>query len=313
MSEGNATKAVLLLAFGGADSIENVEPFVKNILKGREVSPEFIEEMKERYEAIGGRSPLLDITNAQAKALEDKLNAGGGDTYKVFVGMLNWNPYIIEAIDDIQAAGFTEVQAIVMTPYALPAIMDGYKKAVASAIEESGKPLSVEYIEGWHTHPILIEAIVENLRHELKAFDEPKNAHLVFTAHSLPVAALKGDTYQRLVRETVFAVTDFVNYEFRVAYQSQGRTGKWLGPEIEEIVIEASAYAKEGMIVLPVGFVADHVETLFDLDINIKKMVEGMGMKFGRTASLNTNPRFIDMLADVVCNKPSESAQPAPV
>lgn len=309
MAEGTVTKGVLLLAFGGADSIESVEPFVKNILKGRDVAPEFIEEMKDRYEAIGGKSPLLEITTGQAKALEEKLNGqNDGTDYKVFVGMLNWAPYIKEAIKDIQAAGLTEVQAIVMTPYALPAIMDGYKKAVAAAIEESGKPLSVEYIEGWHTHPLFIDALVENLKDELKAFDEPKNAHLVFTAHSLPVAALRGDTYQRLVRETVFAVTDFVNYEYRVAYQSQGSVGEWLGPEVDEIVIEASAYAKEGLIIIPVGFVCDHVETLFDLDINIKKMTEGMGMKFGRTASLNTNPKFIEMLAHIVCNK--RQAQP---
>jgi len=307
MSEAKVTKGVLLLAFGGADSIDSVEPFVKNILKGRQVAPEFIEEMKERYEAIGGRSPLLEITKGQAAALEEKLNArGDGEVYKVFVGMLNWAPFITEAITEIQSAGLREVQAIVMAPYAIPATMDNYKKAVAEAIEDNGKPLKVDYIENWHCHPLLIEAIVENLKDELKVFDEPKHAHLVFTAHSLPVVALKGDTYQRLVRETVFAVTHYVNYEFRVAYQSKGRNGEWLGPEVEEIVIECSAYGKEGLIVIPLGFVSDNVETLFDLDTNIKKMAEGMGLRYGRTAGLNTNPKFIEMLAHIVCNKPSE-------
>jgi ferrochelatase len=311
MSEGSVTKGVLLLAFGGADSIESVGPFVKNILKGRDVAPEFIEEMEERYEAIGGKSPLLDITRAQAKATEERLNAqNDGETYKVFFGMLNWGPYIKEAIAEIQAEGLTSVKVIVLAPFAIPATMDNYKKAVAIAIEESGKPLAVEYIEGWHVHPLFVDLIVEGLKEQLKIFDEPKNAHLLFTAHSLPLAALRGDAYQRLIRETVFAVTDFVNYEFRVAYQSMGRTGEWLGPEIEEIVIEASAYAKEGMIIIPLGFVSDNVETLFDIDIVVKKRVTSVGMKFGRTPAFNTNPKFIEMLAHIVCNKRQNAPQP---
>jgi ferrochelatase len=224
--------------------------------------------------------------------------------------MLNWAPFICEAITEIQAEGLTEVKVIVLAPYALPATMDGYKKAVTTAIEESGKPLATEYIEGWHVHPLFIDLVVENLKEKLNAFDEPKNAHLVFTAHSLPVAALKGDTYQRLIRDTVFAITDFVNYEWRIAYQSMGRTGEWLGPEIEEIVIEASAYAKEGLIVIPLGFVTDNVETLFDLDIVVKKRVTSVGMKFGRTAAFNTNPKFIEMLAHIVCNKRQNVPEP---
>jgi len=308
MSEAKVTKGVLLLAFGGADSIESVEPFVKNILKGRKLAPEFIEEMKERYEAIGGKSPMLEITNGQAAALEEKLNAqDDGEVYKVFVGMLNWAPFIAEAITEIQAAGLREVQAIVMAPFAIPATMDNYKKAVAAAIEDNGKPLTVDYIENWHCHPLFIEAIVDNLDEELKAFTEQKHAHLIYTAHSLPLAALKGDTYQRLVRETVFAVNHYINYEFRVAYQSQGSSGDWLGPTVEEIVIECSAYGKEGLIVIPLGFVADNVETLFDLDTNIKKMATGMGLRYGRTAGLNTTPKFIEMLAHIVCNKPTEA------
>jgi len=311
MSDLKPTKGILLLAFGGADSIESVGPFVENILKGREVSKNLIEEIEERYEAIGGKSPMLEISQGQAAALEEKLNSqNDGEVYKVFLGMLNWAPFITEAITEIQAAGLREVQVIVMTPFAVPVTMGGYKKAVAAAIEDSGKPLAVDYIENWHCHPLFIEAIVENLDEELKAFTEPKHAHLIYTAHSLPVAALKGDSYQRLVRETTFAINHYVNFEFRVAYQSQSQGGgEWLGPDVDSIVIEASAYGKEGLIVVPLSFVADNVETLFDLDISVKKMAEGMGLRYGRTRGLNTNPKFIEMLAHIVCNKPTEANQ----
>ncbi len=292
-------KGVLLLAFGGGDSLEDVAPFVSNVLRGRPVPPEFLDEIRERYRQIGGSSPLLSITKKQAEALEALL-ARDGRRYKVFVGMLNWHPFIKDAILEMKEEGIEEAVAVIMAPHATEASTGGYRRAVREALGETGGVPKIEFAGEWHTHPLFIEAVVEKMREALKAFDSPKDAHMIFTAHSLPKALLANDPYVRKIHETVREITDRINFEYRIAFQSKGRGDGWLGPEVEEIIIEASALAKEGVLIVPVGFVADHVETLYDIDILYKEKAESMNLRFARSPSLNDSPKFIEMLADVV-------------
>ncbi len=296
-------KGVLLLAFGGADKMENVEPFIKKVMEGRPMSPDLIEFAKERYELIGGSSPLRSITEAQAKALEEELNKDG-DNYEVFVGMLNWDPSIKVAVQEMADKGIKNAIAIVMAPHSSPASTGGYNRAVAEALVEVDNAPEVKFSEHWHTHPLLIDEIVDRMKAgivELMSRDMKRAEILtVFTAHSLPKSVALGDAYESMVKETIVAVEGGIGVEYRLAFQSKGQRGEWLGPEVENLYVEARALARKGLLVVPIGFVADHVETLYDIDIKYKDEAERQGLEFYRTPSLNTCERFILTLADVV-------------
>ena len=303
MGKDRGKTAVILLAFGGADSVENVEEFIKNIFKGRPVPPALIEDAKRRYRLIGGSSPLLKITEAQAKALEELLDKKEG-RYPVFVGMLNWHPFIKDTIKEIGMAGIKEAAAIIMAPHSTPASTGGYKKAVGEALKETGSLLKVEFLENWHTHPLYIDAIMEKLNEALQRFPSREDVLTVFSAHSLPIEALKNDPYVEKIEETIREIVARVPLDWRLGYQSRGqskgRHGEWLGPSVEDVIKEAKATGKKGVLVLPVGFISDHVETLYDIDILFKETARAQGLDFQRAASLNTSERFIEMLSAIV-------------
>ncbi len=296
-------KGALLLAFGGADSIESVEPFIRNVLKGRPLSPELIEKTRERYRLIGGSSPLLRITTAQAKAVGEILGRVGG-LYKVYVGMRYWHPFINETIENMHSDGIKEAVAVIMAPFSSRVATGGYLTDVDEALKSSGGALRIDYARDWHREPLFIDAVVENLKKELDSFHSPDDALVIFSSHSLPNAALVGDPYVQKITDTVGEITGRVSIDYRISYQSQGAGPRvWLGPKTEEVIEEAKKNGKKGVIVVPLGFVADHVETLYDIDILFKEAASKNGLIFRRSASLNTSPKFMELVAGLIKNK----------
>ena len=292
--------AFLLLAFGGADSIENVEPFVKNILKGRIVTQELVEKAKDRYRIIGGKSPLLAITLLQAKAIEEALKKEGFD-YSPYVGMRYWHPFIKDTLAKMKGDGITRAIAVVMAPFSTQAATGGYEIDTQIATKELGGAPKVEFTSIWHLKPLFIEAVADNLNAQLDFFKDKKDVLVIFSVHSLPTQTLEGDPYEMMISQSAEKVVAKASCDYKIAYQSKGAGPKeWMGPSTEDVIEQAKKSGKKGVIVVPFGFAADHVETLYDIDVLFKAFAESKGLVFKRCASLNANPKFIAAIADVI-------------
>jgi protoporphyrin/coproporphyrin ferrochelatase len=303
MTEQNNPVGVLLLGFGGPDTPEAIEPFVKNIFGGRVPSPAIIEKVKSRYQLIGGSSPFPGITGQQAKALEGFLNDDGN--YKVEVGMLNWHPFIDEAIDNLAKAGVEEIIAISLAPFYATVSTKAYYDAVVKAVTDKGYDIQVKYADSWYNNPLFIKAVAEKLAASLNQLPEEalQNTQVIFSAHSLPEAHIEGgDPYVEQFKEASYSVAAAAgnDFEWHLAYQSKGGGGKWLGPEVEEVMDNLKEADHENFLLVPIGFVSDHIETLYDIDIAIKGHAEEIGVNFYRSASLNTSDLFIEALASIV-------------
>jgi ferrochelatase len=294
-------KGVLLLAFGTADSIDNIEPFLKNVLKGRPVTPEMVERTRDRYLKIGGASPLLEITRLQAEAIERELNVKGNG-FRVYVGMRYWHPYIKQTVREMWADGIEVAVAVIMAPHPSRASTGGYMYDVEAALKGTGGVPEISYLRDWHTHPFFIETIIDRMEEAFSALPRKHDVLTIFSAHSLPVQTLKGDPYLKKLEETIKELTKRTgDIDRRLAFQSKGGGPvEWLGPPVEEVIEEAKALGKKGVLVVPMGFVSDHVETLYDIDIVFKEKAESLGLEFKRTASLNTSEKFIKGLAELV-------------
>lgn len=299
---GKPVKGIFLLAFGGADSIESVEPFVKNVLKGRIPSPELIEKARERYRLIGGKSPLLEITEAQGKAIADILNAepDGKFEYRSYVGMRYWHPYIAETAGKMMAEGVTEAVAVIMSPILSLVATGAYIEDLEAAVGLHGGP-AADMLGSWHMERPFRDLVADNIEKELSGIDR-KDAFIIFSSHSLPAVSVEGDPYEMIVRQAAdFVMEKIGKADFKVAFQSKGAGPRqWLGPETESVIEEAAKKGKKRVIVVPIGFAADHVETLYDIDILFKGVAAEKGIEFRRTPSLNANPRFMGLLASMI-------------
>lgn len=291
---------VLLLAFGGADSVENVEPFVKNVLRGKPITPEVIEKTKDRYKLIGGKSPLLDITRAQSAAIDKALKEEGGN-YRMYIGMRYWHPFIKDTLAQMKADGIENAVACIMSPFKTMAATGGYNREVDEAVKAQGHTPNVKFIREWHQSSAFIETVIENLDKELGAFADKKDALVIFSSHSLPLSILEGDPYEMHINQTVAEIIKKTGpLDHKVAFQSKGGGPRWIGPSTEEIIEGAKKAGKKGVIVVPLGFMADHVETLYDIDILFKGIAESSGLQFRRTASLNAAPKVMRHLAGLI-------------
>ncbi len=295
---------VLLLAHGGPDSLDDVEPFLRNIRGGRGFSPKLLDEITDRYRQIGGRSPLLEISRLQALALERELN-GGTSRFRVYLGMRNWRPFIRQAMKEIQRDGVSQLLAVCLAPQNSRMSVGLYFERVQEDAKELGLAIPVSFVESYHNEPLLIEAFAEKLRDALASFSRENDeaVSVLFTAHSLPEKVLtNGDPYDGEVRETAAAVAfgyGLVNWRF--AYQSQGMTTEpWMGPTVESVIEELSRDGCRKMVLAPIGFVADHIEILWDIDIHFRRYAAERGIELRRTQSLNDDPGLIRALAAVV-------------
>ena len=299
-------KALLLLAFGGPGSLEEVEPFLIRLFRGRDPSAQQIERVKERYALIGGSSPLREITGAQAKALERRLNRAKV-AFMSYVGMRYGHPLIEEALKEILRDGIHEIVALPMVPFRSRESTGAYIDEVKRVLKEIGNGLDISFVEGWHCHHLFIEAIREKIVEALSEFrpGSRERVHLLFTAHSLPRAVVEQDPYVGDMEESVRKVREGMealsNLPWSIAFQSKGRSSEeWIGPEVESVLTGLSGRGIREVLVIPIGFVSDHIEILYDIDILFQKKAESLGMVLKRTRSLNTSELFIEALAQAV-------------
>ncbi len=296
-------KALLLLAFGGPRSLDEVEPFLTRLFRGRKPSPEQLEKVKERYRLIGGCSPLPEITLKQAEALEYSLNSKGYQ-FKSYVGMRYGHPLIEETLKEILREGIHEVIALPMAPFSSCASTGAYIEEVNQIRKNIGEKIKISFVEGWHLHPLFIGAIQEKIEEELMQFtpEERKKVHLIFSAHSLPKSLVENEPYVKDMEESVREVLKKIEpLPWHIAFQSRGMgPEEWLGPDVESILTELSRQRVREILMIPIGFVADHIEVLFDIDILYRGKAEFMEMVLKRTTSLNFSKRFIEALSSIV-------------
>ena len=283
---------VLLMAHGTPASLEEMPEYLALVRGGRPASPELVAEMRHNYAAIGGRSPLTEITFAQAQALSDRLGA----SIPVAVGMRNWKPFITEAVADLASSGVTRVIGIPMAPQFSTLSVQKYVDVARDALRDG---MTLDAVHSYHAHPLLIEAFAERVRAAVPCPDEL----VVFTAHSLPTRVIaSGDSYALEVAETARAVAERARVtRYERAYQSAGRTPEpWIGPDLTALIAQLSSTGARRFLVVPIGFVCDHTEILFDIDVQAAGAARAAGTSLRRTESLNTSPKFIAMLEDLV-------------
>jgi ferrochelatase len=289
--------AVLLMAYGGPDSLEDIEPYLMDVRGGRPTSPEFIKEIRDRYALIGGRSPLREKTEEQARSLEKAL----GNGTRVYVGMRHWTPFIAQTFEKMVADGVENVTAVAMAPHYSRMSVGAYRNKVEEAQAKLGTSIPVTFVESWHDHPLFLEAVAGKVRERLRESETPPA--VIFTAHSLPERILQdGDPYHQQFVASAEGVARLLGLtEWHWAYQSAGSTtDKWLGPDVSTKLDELSARGVRDVLIVPIGFVCDHVEVLYDVDIYYRDYGAKRGMSVRRTESLNACPSFIRAISAIV-------------
>ena len=284
--------AVLLMAHGTPSSLDEMPEYLRLVRGGRPPSAELIAEMRHNYEAIGGRSPLTEITQAQADALSRRL----GPDVLVAVGMRNWRPFLKDAIADLVAKGVSRVIGVPMAPQFSTLSVQKYLDAATAALPDG---VRFDAVRSFHSHPLLLQAFAERVR----AAAPVENEVVVFTAHSLPARVIEaGDVYAKEVAATARSVAELAGISrYEIAYQSAGRTPEpWIGPDLGELVTAKAAEGARRFLVVPVGFVCDHTEILFDIDVQAVAAARAAGASLRRTESLNTSPIFIGALEAIV-------------
>jgi protoporphyrin/coproporphyrin ferrochelatase len=297
--------AVLLIAFGGPEAMADVRPFLANVLRGRPVPPERLEAVVQHYERLGGRSPLNDLTRRQAAGLRTAL-AARGIALPVYVGMRNWHPYLADTLGDMQRAGVRRAVGIILAAQQNDASWDRYQRDVAAARADLGAAApAVDFAPEWHAHPLFIAAVAARAHAALDTLPEPRRetVRLVFTAHSIPRALADAAPYEAQLREGAALVAAVLGRrDYRLAYQSRSGNPRdaWLEPDIGAVVREEAARGVRDLLVVPLGFICDHVEVLYDLDIEARQIADAAGIGFTRAETVNDHPDFVRMLADVV-------------
>ncbi|MBV9120792.1 MAG: ferrochelatase [Chloroflexi bacterium] len=283
---------VLLMAYGTPAGPDEVGAFYTHIRGGRPPDTELLQRLEARYEAIGGRSPLLEITKAQAAALQEEL----GPAYRVWLGMKHWHPYIRQSVDEMSAAGIRRAVAVALAPHYSKLSVGAYFQA----IDEANQSIEFAKVQSWHLQPEYLAAIRERITQASSGF-EPEA--VIFTAHSLPRRILnEGDPYVEQLGATAQAIAAELHLpHWRFAFQSAGATGDaWLGPDILQALQDVAAEGARRVLVAPIGFISDHLEILYDLDVQAQARASDLGLQLRRTESLNAAPKLIAALADTV-------------
>lgn len=305
----NKPIGILLMAYGTPRSLDEVEAYYTHIRRGNKPSQALLDELIGRYKAIGGVSPLNEITDEQARRLEQALNAKGSQ-YKVYIGMKHAEPFIADVVRRMADDGIAEAVGVVLAPHYSTMSVGVYTKEAQEAAKAVG--LEMKCVSSWYMQDAFLDALEARLRDALERFseDERRQLKVVFSAHSLPERILAlGDPYPKQLLETSQALAERVQIrDWQFAWQSAGRTAEpWLGPDLLLVMDELAETGYHAMLSCPVGFVADHLEVLYDLDIEARQHASQKGIHFERTASLNADQRMIDALVAAIHEVEGES------
>lgn len=291
--------AVLVMAYGSPRTLEEVAPYFKDIRGGRDPSPEALEELTARYERIGGPSPLNEITQNQARALEAALS----DT-PVYVGMKHWHPFIYEAVTEIHKDEIEKVAGLVLAPHYSSKSIGEYEKRVVDAREQLGARFDLEMVSSWYDHPSFASFVARNLASAMKGWDGSDGATRVFfTAHSIPLKIIEsGDPYAEQLADSarIYAAAASIT-DYEIAWQSASSTGEpWIGPDILESLESFARGGGKRALIAPVGFTSDHLEVLYDVDVECAEKATELGIELRRVDSPNDDPAFVAALAEIV-------------
>jgi ferrochelatase len=289
--------AVLVMAYGGPDKIDDVAPYLQDVRGGRATKPQLVEEIRARYARIGGRSPILERTRAQASAIGREL----GKRFRVYVGMRHWHPYIRDTVVEIRRAGHHRVIGVVMAPHDSSMSIGAYEKKLVEATGTG--EIETTLVRSWWANPHFLDAVAARVTQALARFPRREDVQVIFTAHSLPERIrASGDPYPDELMASATAVAERLGLEgWRFAYQSAGATPEpWLGPDVSEVMREVARAGKRAILLVPIGFVCDHVEILYDIDVECQALAKRLGVQLARIDSLNDDPGLAAAVADVV-------------
>ncbi len=293
---------VLVMAYGGPGSLDEVEPYLLDVRGGRATPPHVVAEVRERYRKIGGRSPIAEHPGAQAKGIQRALASMNGARFRTVVGMRHWHPYIKDTLTELAQAGVHRAVGVVLAPHYSRLSIGAY----FDRAREAGTDVELARIESWHLLPGYLEALAGRVQEALGRFPEAERAKVpvIYTAHSLPQRIREWrDPYVRQLGETVKDVRDRVGMRqpWRFAFQSAGMAKEpWLGPDVGEVLDLVAASGVPGVVIAPVGFVSEHVEILYDIDIELAARARGLGLRLERIRMLNDAPELVRGLAELV-------------
>ena len=301
--------AILVASFGGPDSADDVMPFLENVLRGKNVPHERMLQVAEHYYHFGGKSPINDQNRQLIAALEAEL-AQHGPRLPISWGNRNWNPMFDDTLRKMKADGVRRALAFVTSAYSSYSGCRQYREDIARAQEAAGEGVPiVDKIRAFHNHPGFVEAVADRLKESLRSISQDRReaAHLIYTAHSIPTAMAQGCDYEKQLRETSRLVAEELGRtEWRLVYQSRSGplTQPWLGPDILDCLREIKALGgSSDVVIVPIGFVSDHMEILFDLDTEAKELCSELGLSMVRAKTVGTHPRFIRMIRELICER----------
>jgi ferrochelatase len=302
--------SVLLIAFGGPEKADDIRPFLRIVTEGRRIPPERIDEVARHYERIGGRSPLGDLTRRQAAALKRALSSAGA-ALPVHIGMRNWHPFLHETLAEMRDAGRRRALGIILSPLQTEASWDRYLADVDAARAKVGDGApEVASAAPWADHRLYIETMRDRAACALARLPASRRdaAHLLFTAHSVPVAMAQASPYVAQLEAAAARISEALGHRrWSVAYQSRSGSLRelWLEPDIGDRLRSLASEGVADVVVVPVGFACDHVEVLYDLDIEAQELARQLGLGLQRAAAANDHPQFVSMLADLVRRGPA--------
>jgi protoporphyrin/coproporphyrin ferrochelatase len=317
MSDTTPT-GILVLAYGTPGKLEDVEPYYTHIRGGRPPTPASLENLRERYRLVGGRTPLLDLTQGVADGLQAQLDAEAPDQYRVYLGMKHWHPFIGEVVPQIVADGVREVIAVVLAPHYSRYSLEGYRKYIKEALEkvDPAQRFDLHFVESWHAHPLFRELIAGRIRQALAQFPAAMqgDVRVVFSAHSLPekITAI-GDPYPQQLHDSAAGIAEMLGLgQYGFCYQSAGMTGEpWLGPDILDYLETLHAEGVRAVLSVPFGFVAEHLEVLWDIDTEAQDKAGELGMTLRRIRMPNADLEFVEVIQAVVAGAERDAAPPA--
>jgi ferrochelatase len=313
--------AVLIVSFGGPQGRDDIRPFLANVLRGRRVAPERVEEVAHHYELFDGVSPLTELTQRQADGLRQRL-AGAGHELPVYVGMRNWHPFLADTLKRMHADGVRRAIGFIAAAHHSYSSCQQYRENVASAqkvLREEGGHVDITFVDSWFDHPQFIAANASHIRDALSRLPAAvrERARIVFTAHSIPKSMAEASQYEHQLSASCDAIAERVGLTWALVYQS--RSGRpqdpWLEPDVCDYLRREHAQGLAAAVLCPVGFVCDHIEVLYDLDREAADVCASIGLPMVRAAAVNDDPLFLDMMADVVLRtlRRYETGRPLPI